>query len=111
MKGLGMRLSLTLPQGLHSGSQQSGHTQQMSPPPPFVLLLQQCARVLEEVKDILASYEIAKLRGKKLMEESWVKTCRKLSQVLVAPEPSKSLTGEQYKKHAAMSCYKSVDTV
>ena len=47
-----MRLPLTLPPGLHSRSLESGHTQQMSPPPPFVLFLQQCAKVLDEVKDI-----------------------------------------------------------
>ena len=65
VKGLGMSLSLTLSQGLHSGSLESGHTQQTFPPLPFVLLLLQHAGVLDEVKDILASYKITKLRGKK----------------------------------------------
>ena len=67
MKGLGMRLpecSLTLPQGLHSGSLESGHTQQMLPPPPFVLLLSQHGEVLSGAKDILPTNKIAKLSGR-----------------------------------------------
>lgn len=60
-----MECSLTLSQGLHSGSLEPGHSRQMSP--PFVLLLPQHGEVLNEVKDILPTKVKWKKLGKRIV--------------------------------------------